>query len=282
MKTLTKKTFSYLIVIGFLITPVILKAQLLGTKYGFQEQWYINVNTGFTSFFGDISTYDSKISKKLKHESALAVGGIIGKEITTVIGARYQFLYGSLFGVKGPNSFSSYFTQNSFQLTLNVHHFFFGPYKDFKWNFYGFGGIGLLQFRSIGKNTNLNTITALEGYNEWVISSTPSSAAVYTLGGGIKILFSESFVLNLEGSVSPAGSDKIDTYNGKPEIMGDTYTYVSIGFTYKFHRSYKSESCCENVKHKGFSNSRKAWQKRRSGFSSKKRSLRGSLALRKY
>ena len=74
--------------------PEITEAQKWGgaRKPGFWDNWAVNVNAGLTSFYGDLSIYDSEIMQKLKNESGPAMGLIVTKSFNDKFGVSGQFL----------------------------------------------------------------------------------------------------------------------------------------------------------------------------------------------
>ena len=279
MKTKISGLFILIILPVWLLMSQYSKAQL-NKGYGISDHWYFNINSGFTWFFGDVSSYDSEVLKKLKYESATAIGAIFGKELNPVLGLRGQLISGSLIGYKSASAFKNTFLQNTIQLTINANKLFFGNYKNFKWNLYGYGGLGMIYYRSLERNIYTSEILGMQGYSGRNLTTKPVSAMVYTLGGGLKIFLSQNFELNIEGCICPVGSDLLDTEFGKTK-MGDIFTYISGGLTFNMG-SLSKNGCCKKVTYKGYANSRRTWQKRRSSFAYKKKNLHTSMAYKRH
>ena len=232
MKTI-KLLFITLIIAAMLI-PESLEAQSWGgrRKPGFWDNWSINGNVGLTSFFGDLSVYDSEIMEKLTKESGPAMGFIMSKYFNDKIGVSGQLLFGSL---KGENtagtSFESSVVEYNFHVRLElINTIFPDNLSNFGVNLYG----GLGQF--IFQTTKWQKV---DGQQQESIKDTGTPEFVYFIGTGLQYKFIDKIGVSLDMALRQAKNDYID-YEVK-NSNNDYYTYVSFGVTY-YIESFKKTS----------------------------------------
>ncbi|MCD4696980.1 MAG: hypothetical protein K8S16_12155, partial [Bacteroidales bacterium] len=111
------------------------------------NNWEININSGLTSYYGDISGYDTNFPGKLLHESAYAAGVIVSKNLNSEFRISGQFLIGKLKGRKNNFSISSNFLEYNIHARLNLLKIINSQsLSDFCLDIYG--GIGNFIFNS--------------------------------------------------------------------------------------------------------------------------------------
>ncbi len=204
-----------------------------GTKpNGFWDHWSINVNAGLTSYFGDLSYYDSDISGKITNESGLAFGALLTKHLNNKLGVTGQLLYGSFSGGNNTNnSFDTRLLEYNLQLRLDFLRLFITSGNP-KFGIEGFAGIGQLWF-------NVAHFEYNEGYplsNKYV-SSSPEF--VYFAGLGIHYHVAEKFAVTSSLALRQIQNDRLD--NLVKNNDNDFFTYASVGLTYYFSE-WKSPS----------------------------------------
>jgi hypothetical protein len=202
-------------------------------KPGFLDNWAINGNVGLTSFFGDLSIYDSEITSKLTEESGPALGFIVTKYFNDKIGISGQLLSGSL---KGENttgtSFESSFIEYNFHVRLElINSFFPDNLTDFGINFYA--GIGQFVFQT-------TKWEVVDGEQQEYIKDTGTPEFCYFVGTGFQYKFTPKVGVNLDMALRQAKNDYLDytVKNGN----NDYYTHLSFGVTYfidSFKKTYK-------------------------------------------
>ncbi len=250
--------------------------------YDFGENWYLNANAGYASFYGDLGVHDDNIGKKFQEESDMAYGLIFGKEINPLFGIRGQFLTGSLKGAKESASlyFNTDFISNSLQFTFNPMSLVI-PNNNQRFALYVFGGFGLTDFWAVARDMQTDAIVHTEGYTENGESKgTATTEAHIPMGFGMALNTSSGFYFNFEFAGVPMNSDKLDALEGNTEMI-DIYTYISFGVGIKFVERTKHKEYKYKKKYGDFSFSRKKWLKRRANFSSRKKGPVNTLALKK-
>ena len=103
------RTTLILLFVVCVLVPQSVNAQSWGGKRssGFMDSWAVNANVGLSSFFGDLSSFDTEISKKITEESGPAYGLIATKYFfSDKIGISGQLLFGSLKGANSSNNMS--------------------------------------------------------------------------------------------------------------------------------------------------------------------------------
>lgn len=192
---------------------------------GFWDHWAVNANLGFTSYFGDLSYYDSDIMGKLSSESGPAFGLLVTKYFDKKFGISGQLLYGSLKG--GDNktrSFETNLVEYNIQARLDFMRIIL-PHRNPKFGLEGFAGLGQMWFKSTQYNFKEDQPT----------SNTHKSEVpefVYFAGLGIHYHVSESIAITSSISLRQLQNDRLD--NLVKNENNDYYSYFNIGITYYF------------------------------------------------
>jgi hypothetical protein len=213
-------------------------------KTGFWERWAINVNGGYTSYYGELSLYDTEFSGKIMHESGPAYGAIISKYLNNIVGVSGQILVGKLKGNKGDMSFKTELLEYNLQLRINFVNLFNNS-KNHKIGVLGFAGIGQFLFTTtIDKNV------------EGQITSTTSAARVPEFvifaGGGVHYILGDNYSISAGLSLRQSQNDKLDGIKKNNDT--DYYTYLNFGLTYyiptfiKGPLRNKARIACSNFK----------------------------------
>jgi hypothetical protein len=236
---IVKKSIKYFVVL-FLIAgmsaPQLSFGQAWGgrkTKASFWDNWAINLNGGLTSFYGDLSTFDSEIIDKLMKESGPAFGGILSKYIlSNKIGFSGQLLYGNLQGANTNNTFSfeASFIEYNFHSRFNLVNLISRRYNP-KFGFELYGGIGQFIFQATRYDSELVQIG-----NE----NTGTPEFVYFFGAGISYKVIDKLAITVDMAMRQAQNDKLDDFIKNDNF--DYYSYINIGVTYHIESIIKSNS----------------------------------------
>jgi hypothetical protein len=218
-----------------ILSPQTLDAQSWGgkRKAGFLDSWAINANMGLSSFFGDLSQFDTEISKKLTEESGLAYGLIATKYVMNdKIGISGQLLFGNLKGANAYDvSFESKFSEYNFHARFNLINIF-SPYNMSKMGIEVLGGLGQFTFKTTQYDRSQEEL-------QINIEDTGTPEFVYFFGLDLFYKVSEKIRITADFSMRQAGNDKLDDLTKNDN--NDYYSYVSLGLTYYIY-SFKKAS----------------------------------------
>ncbi len=219
------KLLVFAVLLTGIVLPECLTAQSWGgrRKPGFWDNWSINANAGLTSFFGDVSIYDTEIIDKFTKESGPAFSAILSKHFNEKFAVSGQLLYG---GLKAENttgrSFESSFMEYNFQARVNLVNVLW-PYNLSKLGFNAYGGLGQFMF-------NTTAYQDMDGNTETVETSTSVPEFVYFVGMGLSYKFNHKLGATVDMALRQAQNDKIDALTKNDNY--DYYTHISIGLTY--------------------------------------------------
>ena len=224
-----------LVLILCILSPQTLNAQSWGgkRKAGFLDSWAVNANMGLSSFFGDLSQFDTEISKKLTEESGLAYGLIATKYLLNdKIGISGQLLFGNLKGSNANDiSFESKFSEFNLHARFNLINIF-SPYNMSKMGVELLGGLGQFTFKTTQYDRSQEEL-------QINIEDTGTPEFVYFFGLGMFYKVTEKIRITTDFSMRQAGNDKLDDLTKNDN--NDYYSYVSLGLTYYIY-SFKKAS----------------------------------------
>jgi len=207
-------------------------------SYRFNENWLIGANGGATSFFGDLSVYDSKPIDKLSEESDLAYSIFIGKQVSPVFAIKLGYLSGNL---KGRNeAFQMYFNNSFHEIYLTTDISFFRilfPYNNSPIDFYATGGIGSLESHAVKRQIIDNAIVEEQELNFFNTESI-SNSTVIKAGIGFNYKMGDKWNAGTEVVVMLSGNDLLDAQMGNTGI-NDYYSYISVGLSYLINSNRK-------------------------------------------
>ncbi len=217
-----------------MLIPANTFAQYWGGKgrQSFWDNWSINGNVGLTSFFGDLSLYDSDITGKLTKESNVAASGILTKYINSKIGVAGQLLYG---GLKGENASGMSFEANVVEYNVHlrvdlVNLIWPDNFSDFGMEAYG--GIGQFIFKVTQWDLHDGELTVNEHF-------TGVPEFVYFAGAGMHYKITDKFAVTADMALRQAQNDKLDDFTKNDNF--DYYTHLSFGVTY-YIDSFKKQT----------------------------------------
>jgi hypothetical protein len=222
-----KKTIIAAILLLLIIyVPNMLHSQEWGgsNPRSFWDHWSINVNAGISSYYGDLSYYDSDFAGKISNESGAAFGGSLTKYFNDKFGVSGQLIYGNFSGGKSSNQtdFKTRFFEYNIQAKIDFIRLFISD-RNPKFGIEGFAGVGQLWFNVANYKYN-EGISNQEKY----ISTAPEF--VYFGGLGAHYHFSEQFAITADMSIKQLQNDRLDNLIKNNDF--DFYTYGSIGVTY--------------------------------------------------
>jgi len=186
------------------------------------DKWSVNFNTGLTSYFGDLSSYDPQFYQKLQYESGPGMGIIVTKHLTNTFAVSGQVLYGNMHAGYSNMSFSTEFLEYNLHGRIDFINLF-DPHNAHKLAFTGYAGVGQFFFSALKvefEDQNRFETTHNTGVPEFV----------YFFGGGFDYKVTESIGISIDLSLHQSQNDRLDDYVKNDDY--DYYSYLSIGFTY--------------------------------------------------
>lgn len=198
------------------------KAQNTQLSKKMKSYFYVQPNIGFSQYFGDINEPDFS-NKYLK----LGYGGVLGYQISPLLGVRGQFVTTTLYGERADQNlkFESDLWDAALHVTLNINEIF-ADYNEKRFvNFYLFTGAGINSFKSTLSSITPGTVvnSNADTQNEFFL----------TVGAGASFRLSYNFAINLEyGDHICFNSTALDFTDGNKR--NDHYSYASAGLQIRF------------------------------------------------
>ncbi len=241
MLNFTHRYLGSYITIVFLLLFTVVQAQSLNKTSFFRTHWQIGASAGTSLFFGDIKQYQYAPVSNYNNEWRAGGSLFLGVQASPVFGIRGQFLIGQLAGTR--REWSTYFTSNYFDLTLNTTinlRNIISKYKpDQIWNAYVLLGIGIINFNTEVKDLKTDAIIRKVGFGNG--SGIGGSTVEGILSGGLGLDFrlNKNLHLNMETSNRVLNSDILD--GRESGFKYDIYNYTSVGLSYNFgsHKQQK-------------------------------------------
>jgi hypothetical protein len=224
MKTNIKLIIVFIIFAGIAI-PQKSDAQGWGgrRKPGLWENWSLNLNAGLTSFFGDLSKFDTEIVEKLTKESGPAFSGILTKHINPKFGLSGQLLYGTLKGENNSGvSFEASIIEYNAHVRANLINLM-SPDNISKFGIEAYAGIGQFLFKTTQYDLR-------NSENNVKVKNTGTPEFMYFFGAGISYKASEKIQITVDVSMRQAQNDYIDDFVKNDNF--DYYSYLNLGLTY--------------------------------------------------
>ncbi len=217
------KLLLVVVVITTFIVPETISAQGWGGRWkpGFWDMWSLNVNAGQTSFFGDLSLYDTDIVGKITNESGAAFSGVFSKHFNDKFSMGGQVLYGKLKGENSNAAFDASIMEANLHGKVNLINLIFADnVSDFDITMYG--GVGQFVFKSVQVSKGEDGGRSVE--------DTGTPEFVYFFGAGIEYKIGDRIGVTADMSMRQAQNDKLDDLSKNDNY--DYYSYVSVGVTY--------------------------------------------------
>ncbi len=191
-------------------------------KNKFGDLWSVDLSTGLTSYFGDLSLYDTEPYNKFSYESGLGLGLQITKYFGQSFGLSGQLLFGKIKGHKDEFSFKTKLFEYSLQGRVDFVNLL-SEKKNHRFHFNGFVGIGHFLFDA--------RMWEYEGEGDGEskeISEVPELVAY--VGGGVDYQVAKNLAVMAELALRRSQNDKLDNYSKGNDY--DYYTYLSVGIKY--------------------------------------------------
>ncbi|MBN3035730.1 MAG: hypothetical protein JW861_09095 [Bacteroidales bacterium] len=194
--------------------------------------WAFNINGGQTSFYGDLSIYDSDLFAKLSNESGPAFSIIAKKHFNKKFGIGGQLLTGKLKGENSLSHFEATLLEYNFHGLVDIKELLFPYKKKFCLGAILYAGVGQFRFN------------ALAGWKDPDSPEIPRENTgvpefVYFLGGGAYYKINEKFRITADIALRQAQNDKLDVFKRNNDY--DYYTYISFGASYHVQSLFKSQ-----------------------------------------
>jgi hypothetical protein len=232
MKAKIKLAVAMMIMAGIVI-PVGAFAQGWGSKHkpGLWDNWSLNLNAGLSSFFGDLSKFDTEIVEKLTQESGPAFSGILTKHLGRKFGVSGQLFYG---GLKGENnsgvSFEATVIEYNAHVRVNLINLL-SPDNRSKMGIEFYGGIGQFLFKTTQYDIRNNE-------TQVKVKDTGTPEFMYFFGAGLSYKVADKLDVTMDMAMRQAQNDYIDDFVKNDNY--DYYSYLSVGLTYHIE-SFKKQ-----------------------------------------
>ena len=212
--------------------------------------WSLNVNTGPSLLWGDMSDKSDPFSKMFSPESKFSFGIIGRKGLGNVFGVNLQAIVGNVKGNRdewsngtptGGFTSETFFTELNANLDVDLLNIFSAADRRLV-NPYLKAGVGMTYFKA---NVTYQGID----YN-----GSEKSALDIPMGGGIRFDVSRRIGITLETTLHYTMTDWFDGFSTVNSEANDWYSYTSVGMTYRFvpkqsqkEPSYEEETDIEEV-----------------------------------
>ena len=191
--------------------------------------WTIEANTGFLSFYGDLSSHDHSYLEKIKYESGGALSLNLSKHFNRLFSISGQILAGKLNGNNFSTSFQAKLIEYNLNVKLNIFNLFY-PNNKGNFGITGQAGLGQFLFSSIKSEYN-------EGGPVLTKHDARVPEFVYFIGAGGFIKTTDRFGISLDFSLRQCQNDWLDVLVINND--SDYYTYLSLGLIYYMDRFKK-------------------------------------------
>lgn len=193
------------------------------------SSWSLNINAGFTSYYGDISIYDSDLVNKFSEESGPAYSFIVSKKFNSIIRLSGQVLSGQLQGSNKSYGFNTRLLEYNLHVRINVKNIIF-PKKLKRFGLIGLVGVGQFLFKTDFYYYNDGTRTS-------EVHDTGVPEFVYFFGGGLQYQLSNKLCITSDLSLRHSQNDRLDNVDKSGNY--DYYTYLGFGLEFNFGSSFR-------------------------------------------
>lgn len=241
------------LIIGFVLFFTILLSIELPTYAQMRKSennpWFIGINAGMVSFFGDLSTKDYNPVWKTQTESDFGVGLTGGKRIGNLFAVSANVFTGRM---KGNNPDLNFYFNNTFtelqgSIAFSLKEAIFPQTSDMIDVLLNVGG-GQLFYKSVRRVMNDGTIVNEEGIPAPDYQGISRSALFFSSGIDLDYNFSSNWTARLGLCFRFTDSDLLDAYVGSTGI-NDRYSVLSAGILYKIQSgNSRSVRCTEEYK----------------------------------
>ena len=186
----------------------------------FWYNWSVDMSLGLTSYYGDLSQYDSDFIEKLIHESKPAVALKITKYFDYKFGVSGQVMFG---GFSGDYKEDYIFRTNLMEYNIQANVDLLNIINDFNRRNSGitlYAGIGQFLFKTTSEITTAGATTE-DVHNSGV------PEFVYFFGSTLYHKIHPRFYLLMDLSIRQAQNDNLDNFVKNGDF--DYYSFISLG-----------------------------------------------------
>jgi hypothetical protein len=232
----------------FFITLIIYTLLVVAQpKKTFLDNWHLNINAGPTIFLGDVTQHYEWYKPDLSTPK-LSFGICLTKEFNCVLSGRGQLGYGWVAGKKdffkdktpADLSFEAHFYHFNAQAKINFFDLFAGGKCYRRFNFYGFAGIGFINFQTRLYKKGIEELSwgyGRVGTHKWV------TEIEIPYGLGLDVRLGQKWRINFDLEAIWVDNEKLDRVTGMYEH--DAIIYPNLGVTYNI--SKYNRACCKKA-----------------------------------
>ncbi len=186
------------------------------------NNWSVNLNFGFTSYFGDLSQYDIDPLNKLFYESKPACGVKLTKHLKG-FGIAGQLIYGGFKSdYKPEHIFETSLLEYTIQGSIDVFSLLF-PSTPLKYGMEVYAGTGQFMFRTV-------RYVQFDGLQTPEQTGTGVPEFVYFFGSSVYYNVTDKIRITTDLSIRQAQNDNIDKYVANGDF--DYYSLLNVGISY--------------------------------------------------
>jgi len=229
----------------FIFGSVFFSTSIKGQRtFYFTEEWSLTGQISASNFYGDLTDKSNRFfsntpfSKFFYQDRQVVYGIALEKKINIYFGVRGHLSYGKVKSTK--ESVKQYFKANVFEYSLlgtaDFTNIFMGYDRYRAWSIYGFLGFGFTESRTWKRDMLTEAVVGTNGFGVPKRDGgryVPMTETVMPFGLGFNYRFVKEFSANIEMSLRPIRTDKLDA-----TISDDTwwegYGFISVGATYHF------------------------------------------------
>ncbi len=188
----------------------------------FWYNWSVDMSLGLTSYYGDLSQYDSDFIEKLIHESKPAVALKITKYFDYKFGVSGQVMFGGFNSdFKGDYIFRTNLLEYNIQANVDLLNII----NDFNRRNSGitlYAGIGQFLFKTTSEITTAGATTE-------DVRNSGVPEFVYFFGSTLYHKIHPRFYLLMDLSIRQAQNDNLDNFVKNGDF--DYYSFISLGIS---------------------------------------------------
>ncbi len=220
------------IILLILMLPALASHQANGQGPGLQG-FSLKVSPGALTYYGDLSTNNLNLYKRVVNGSKFGFGAGMIKQFTPFFGIQAQFTAGSTFSHSDIDTTKFAGSLNEFSLSARFDPIRLIKKKAYRLSPYVSVGVATFGFRSVrlGEQTNV-VILPNFGYNtDGVTNARMQTAMSMPMAVGISYKLLPFMQIELEHSFRITNTDLLDCYKG-PGTKNDMYSLTSLGLRF--------------------------------------------------
>lgn len=218
-----------LILLGFLISFTHSESLAQGASL---QGFSLKVSPGALVYYGDLSTNNLNLPKRIVTGSKFGFGASIIKQFSPFFGMQVQFLTGSLYTSAADNTyFSGSLTEFSLSARFDPIRLLKG--RSFKLSPYAAVGVGTFSFRSVRREMVTNAVLLPNfGFNpDGISKSNKPTAMSMPIAVGLSYKILPNLQVELEHALRMTNTDLLDCVKG-PSTANDLFSLTSISLRY--------------------------------------------------